>query len=155
MKYAEKLKDPRWQKKRLEVFNRDGFKCCHCYADDKTLHVHHLIYLPGKEPWDYDMDCFLTLCYECHEYLESRQADQCDDLLRHFKLRLKDTFIRDCAVAIFTETENLHDLIYVLFECVGHKKNNREEDAINELTRIFREQVDIDLAKHNETKINK
>jgi hypothetical protein len=25
MKYAEKLKDPRWQKKRLEVFQRDDF----------------------------------------------------------------------------------------------------------------------------------
>jgi hypothetical protein len=26
VKYSEKLKDPRWQKKRLEIFQRLGFK---------------------------------------------------------------------------------------------------------------------------------
>lgn len=65
--YAEKLKDPRWQKKRLEVLQRDEWKCVYCGADDKTLHVHHLMYWPGRDPWDYRNEFLQSLCYECHE----------------------------------------------------------------------------------------
>lgn len=42
--YAFKLKDPRWQRKRLEILQRDNFTCQECYATDKELNVHHLIY---------------------------------------------------------------------------------------------------------------
>jgi hypothetical protein len=35
MKYSDKLKDPRWQKKRLEVFERDGW-CCQCCGDSES-----------------------------------------------------------------------------------------------------------------------
>lgn len=67
--YSEKLKDPRWQKLRLKVFERDGFKCCCCDARDATLHVHHLIYSQG-EPWDAPPDTLETLCESCHEFRE-------------------------------------------------------------------------------------
>lgn len=40
-KYSQLLKDPRWQKKRLEILDRDDWKCTHCEAEHKTLHVHH------------------------------------------------------------------------------------------------------------------
>jgi len=64
--YYELLKDPRWQKKRLEVLDRAGFECENCGANDKTLHVHHRIYKKGYKPWDYG-PCFLAcLCEECH-----------------------------------------------------------------------------------------
>lgn len=66
-KYSEKLKDPRWQKKRLEVFKRDEFTCQKCYDDESTLHVHHRYYIKGKDPWDYPLDAFVTLCEECHQ----------------------------------------------------------------------------------------
>lgn len=69
MNYSTKLKDPRWQKKRLEVFSRDGFKCLACQSAEKTLHLHHLIYSKG-EPWDSPSDNFETLCDECHEWRE-------------------------------------------------------------------------------------
>jgi hypothetical protein len=65
MSYSEKLKDPRWQKKRLEVFNRDKFACLCCGRKDQTLHVHHLRY--AAEPWDTPMDHLETLCEQCHE----------------------------------------------------------------------------------------
>lgn len=65
--YAEKLKDPRWQKKRLEVLNRDGFQCRFC-GDDKTeLQVHHITYYSDVEPWDYHHSDLYTLCKYCHE----------------------------------------------------------------------------------------
>lgn len=65
--YAEKLKDPRWQKKRLEILNRDDWCCQWCCDDESTLIVHHLAYEKGREPWEYDDDTLLTLCENCHE----------------------------------------------------------------------------------------
>lgn len=66
MTYFQKLKDPRWQKKRLEILQRDDFKCKNCNADDKELHVHHNYYTYGLELWEYDDECYDTLCYDCH-----------------------------------------------------------------------------------------
>lgn len=57
--YRRKLKDPRWQKMHLEIFNRDGFKCQYCEAKKETLHVHHLEYLPDFDPWQYPMELLL------------------------------------------------------------------------------------------------
>ena len=65
--YAELLRDPRWQKKRLEIMHRDNFTCQHCGCQDKELQVHHLWYSPIKKPWEYDNNSFLTLCSHCHE----------------------------------------------------------------------------------------
>ena len=65
--YAEKLKDPRWQKKRLEIFERDEWYCQSCCRDDQTLVVHHLVYRNGADPWDYEDHELLTLCADCHE----------------------------------------------------------------------------------------
>lgn len=78
--YAEKLKDPRWQKKRLEVLQRDQWACRLCDATDKTLHVHHRIYLPYRDPWEYDEAFLETLCADCHEGRSDLRGD-IDDLL--------------------------------------------------------------------------
>ena len=64
--YKEKLKDPRWQKKRLKILERDHFSCHLCGDDQSTLHVHHKYYERG-EPWDIDDLGLVTLCAECHE----------------------------------------------------------------------------------------
>lgn len=67
MTYAEKLKDPRWQKKRLEILSRDKFTCKKCKDTQNTLHVHHLTYARHLEPWDIPSDFLTTLCGNCHE----------------------------------------------------------------------------------------
>ena len=67
MTYAEKLKDPRWQKKRLEIMQRDEFSCQICKSKEKTLHIHHIAYEFGVEPWDYEDINFKTLCETCHK----------------------------------------------------------------------------------------
>lgn len=65
--YAKKLLDPRWQKLRLEVLNRDKFTCQCCGATDKTLHAHHTFYRNDAEgPWDYLLSSLVTLCSDCH-----------------------------------------------------------------------------------------
>lgn len=67
MTYSEKLKDPRWQKKRLEILSRDSFTCNYCGDTETTLHVHHLEYKKGLEPWDYYDEYLITICADCHE----------------------------------------------------------------------------------------
>lgn len=71
MTYKEKLKDPRWQKKRLEILERDNFTCCQCGDKEETLHVHHKGYIKGNEPWEYDNNYLETLCETCHFVAES------------------------------------------------------------------------------------
>jgi len=66
--YSELLKDPRWQRKRLEVFNRDNFTCLMCGSDEETLHVHHEKYC--KNPWEVGLEHLQTLCFRCHEVAE-------------------------------------------------------------------------------------
>jgi len=65
--YSDKLKDPRWQKKRLEIMQRDGFACQECHADDVHLNVHHSYYVSGRWPWNYPDWGLRTLCEACHE----------------------------------------------------------------------------------------
>ena len=65
--YAAKLRDPRWQKLRLEILERDGWECQACMSKDKTLHVHHLCYELSLEPWEYNESYLLTLCEDCHK----------------------------------------------------------------------------------------
>ena len=72
MTYAEKLKDPRWQKKRLEIMSRDKFTCQKCDDATKTLNVHHRYYFKGAMPWDYPDNALVTLCEPCHRIIEAR-----------------------------------------------------------------------------------
>jgi 5-methylcytosine-specific restriction endonuclease McrA len=65
--YSELLRDPRWQKKRLEVLNAANFKCEDCGCADKELQVHHCHYQKGKQPWEHDKDFLMCLCSSCHE----------------------------------------------------------------------------------------
>lgn len=74
MTYSEKLKDPRWQKRRLELLEAAGWKCFQCKTESKTLHVHHGVYRKCVEPWEYESEVLHVLCEECHtEAEEGRQ----------------------------------------------------------------------------------
>lgn len=68
--YSEKLKDPRWQRKRLEIMQRDGFRCRRCGSGSKTLNVHHWKY--DRNPWDAKNSDLVTFCEECHQNIEKR-----------------------------------------------------------------------------------
>lgn len=68
--YAQKLLDPRWQRKRLEILNRDDFTCQCCYSKENTLHVHHALYLKGRDPWEYENTLLVTYCEDCHKAAE-------------------------------------------------------------------------------------
>lgn len=80
MTYREKLLDPRWQKKRLEILNRDGWTCRYCGNDKQTLHVHHIHYEPGKQPWDAIPEHLVALCSDCHDEETSSSKEQYERL---------------------------------------------------------------------------
>lgn len=91
MTYSEKFKDPRWQKMRLQVLERCQWKCIQCHDKASTLHVHHVYYMAGRDPWEYPSASMVALCAKCHEqdpnagawdieemYLLSERFDDCD-----------------------------------------------------------------------------
>lgn len=89
--YTFKLKDPRWRKRREEILYRDRYLCQDCWPageDEETEHtlnhlrwlygedwytaqlklqVHHLCYISGRQPWEYEDQYLITLCEECHD----------------------------------------------------------------------------------------
>lgn len=65
MKYADLLKDMRWQRKRLLALEAAGWKCSRC-PSVKELKVHHTFYAPGRAPWEYNLEDLLVLCDPCH-----------------------------------------------------------------------------------------
>ena len=64
--YAEKLKDPRWQKKRLELLESKLWCCEFCGNEKKQLQIHHQFYLRNTMPWEYPNFCYKVLCETCH-----------------------------------------------------------------------------------------
>lgn len=76
--------DPRWQKLRLEVMQRDHWSCVACGRDDQELHVHHIEY--RRELWDTPKDLLQTLCHGCHKALGAHKKggvfyDWADDFI--------------------------------------------------------------------------
>lgn len=69
MSYGDLLRDPRWQKKRLEMLDAAGWKCKTCGSGEKTLNVHHRKYRSGAKPWEYENTELDVLCEDCHAAL--------------------------------------------------------------------------------------
>lgn len=81
-RYSEQLKDPRWQEMRLKVLKRDKYRCRHCLATDKPLHVHHLVYLKNHAPWDYARRLLVTFCADCHNLAHTGKVLALHDVRR-------------------------------------------------------------------------
>lgn len=56
--------DPRWQRLRLYVMERDAWRCVACGDAKSTLHVHHKRYC--GDIWDSPQQDLQTLCNSCH-----------------------------------------------------------------------------------------
>lgn len=100
--YTELLRDPRWQKKRLKILERDNWTCRKCESKEKTLHVHHLYYEYGKNPWEYPDLSLSTLCLECHEEETESIKAVTGDLIKILKQRgfMSDDFHFLCSLAM-------------------------------------------------------
>jgi len=100
--YAEKLRDPRWQRKRLEVLQRDDWTCQRCWSKDRTLNVHHKTYLRGHEPWEYDAALLLTLCEDCHPIQQVDNKEALEEFLTAFYTTVKDAVYLKALASICT-----------------------------------------------------
>lgn len=65
--YGDLLNDPKWQRKRLEIMQRDDFTCQLCSDTETELQVHHKKYIAGLKPWEYEDKYLITLCINCHK----------------------------------------------------------------------------------------
>lgn len=104
--YRNKLLHPKWQKKRLEIFQRDNFTCQLCDSKDITLTIHHRYY-KNCEPWEYPDDALLTVCEICHntEHLVGANLSK-EDLINI--IRDKPLFIKMVAqLSVLIEEEPL------------------------------------------------
>jgi hypothetical protein len=63
-------RDPRWQKKRLEVLERAEWCCQTCGESELELQVHHGYYEGTRKPWEYEPWSLFALCDKCHEEAE-------------------------------------------------------------------------------------
>ena len=67
LNYSDKLKNPLWQRKRLEVLQRDSFTCTLCMDCRTTLNIHHEQY--QGDPWEISNDHLKTVCAHCHDII--------------------------------------------------------------------------------------
>jgi hypothetical protein len=118
--YSELLKDPRWQKKRLLIFERDGWMCQICLDENSTLNVHHNKYI-GDKPWETPDEYLLTVCEQCHKKEEELKnfdfysmvedlritRSQIKILLDHVRFRLLHPY-RDATGKEFIPFWNFH-----------------------------------------------
>lgn len=119
--YSEKLKNPKWQRRRLEILQRDGFKCTCCQDEETTLHVHHLDYLPGFEPWDHPDHLLITLCETCHYKIGQSIAFMEDNLKTWLKMKLQNAFLMDCMSSVCNHFDRLDSFFYMAKE-LGEEK---------------------------------
>lgn len=110
--YAEKLKDPRWQKKRLEILQRDEWACQKCFDSESTLVVHHRLYFPNAEPWDYPDDLLITLCENCHEEETINLHNVCNSLLEVLQKKFLSEDISEIAIGSHgLELQHSHEIV--------------------------------------------
>jgi hypothetical protein len=116
--YLEKLKDPRWQRRRLEIMQRDAWACQMCGTTTQTLAVHHLCYQPGKDPWESANEELLTVCESCHDH-ETRNIKEARNEILHRLRRMP------------WQTADLHMLSLFLFTVQAfHKNHSLERETI-------------------------
>lgn len=137
--YSEKLRDPRWQKKRLQILNRDNFTCQWCQDTESTLHIHHLKY--KGDPWDIEDEFLITLCETCHQYIDEDYHGAGAKLIAAFKskafasehlLKLSDAVKKGCLTGIpFEPTIDIISFIFSDEESFNFVKG-RFNDFIHE-----------------------
>ncbi|WP_020473368.1 HNH endonuclease [Zavarzinella formosa] len=121
--YFELLRDPRWQRKRLEAMQAADFKCERCAKKDKTLNVHHRHYRKGAAPWEYRPNELACLCEDCHSSVTTQ--------LEHLKVltgKLLEQFSLDLV------TGYTKGLVFLGEYYRARYANKKSEEAIDAVT---------------------
>lgn len=124
MNYSEKLKDPRWQKKRLEILSRDNFTCQCCGDKDTSLHIHHSKYT--GEPWEAPNEDLKTLCEHCHYCIDVESLAEGGIKVTKFKTqqgRSVYCFILSDGIIFSTKEFGSNNLNYGVALCIENVKH--------------------------------
>jgi len=115
MNYAQQIKHPNWQKKRLEVLEASNFECENCGAKEEELHVHHPFYKRGAMIWQYENHELKCLCHKCH-----KDAHAIDEQI---KLLMQDDnlnktqligYLKGCHITPYTTIDDIDEATGVL-----------------------------------------
>lgn len=93
--YLEQYKNPKWQKLRLKILERDRWVCQKCGEDESQLQVHHRRYIFGKKVWEYNKDDLVTLCKECHENEKEGMKEEIGKFTEILRRKLFSSHISD------------------------------------------------------------
>lgn len=107
LSYNEQIKSPHWQKRRLQILQRDNFTCQICGSTEKTLHVHHLCYRKDAKIWDCPDNTLITLCEDCHR-MEHEMRSENDNSITNL--------IHDLSISGFTNFEIVSILYKIAHE---------------------------------------
>ena len=119
MSYSDLLKDPRWQRKRLEVLEAADWKCKWCGTTEKTLHVHHKVYRRGAKPWEYELSDLECLCDGCHEEITNlgKRLDNLVSKVKSIGRSEASKAIGYLSALASTDLEAEEDVIVADYEC--------------------------------------
>ncbi len=128
MTYSEQLKHPNWQKKRLEILERDKWTCQICGDTETQLQIHHQEYDKSYQTmaWQYPNHIYKTLCADCHtaltNHLEDHGTDKEFDVMKIKRNGHKLVFIYSKGLLIFDNEvpikgfseDTTHDIVQFL-----------------------------------------
>lgn len=146
--YSELLKDPRWQKKRLEILTRDKWECRFCGDGENTLHVHHLIYIQDKDPWEYASPVLVTLCEECHKAIHD-----CSEWVQSVIATLLAEIERNKESHYF-DLQNDHHKIYALLKNHEYLVFNTADFPLSEKGKAYYNSCDHGIVKMSLSEAN-
>lgn len=151
--YSDKLKSPKWQKKRLEILNLRGFKCELCKNEEQELHVHHRFYIKGRKPWEYDNDVFQVLCSDCHEKEHSKNNKESIPSKLKPIIKTLDNFsigeleeLQYILVNI-NDTIDLPEFLHLILYSINSGCTNQAMQILRDKETIEELQIDLDFLK--------
>jgi hypothetical protein len=110
------------------VFERDNWGCQSCGDDTQTLCVHHLYYLPSKEPWEYPLKALITLCEDCHESETEIKQDVDNTLLFAFHSHFLNSYIHQIACGIgLMKLQHTSEVVATMLEWALQNPNIQQE----------------------------
>jgi len=155
----EQLADPRWQAVRRYILRRDRWICRYCGERGKPLHVHHIRYIDGRQPWEYCQQDLVSLCEDCHLLNHEVLRVYFDAALNTKKKMWRELLSGAPKVkrliehGVFLIIENTESSEYCTilhvpsFKCVDfplpadmvHEKMKREPESLSELKKLIME----------------
>lgn len=150
MTYADDLKRPEWQKKRLRVLEAANWRCARCGSEHRQLHAHHKIYIKGMRPWDYADELLECLCDPCHNAAHA-ERDELDWMIAQRPTFEVSMFTDAVASAIAHGKPNveLPPKINAAFREIGAALAGRGSGSIHDAMNALQDAIDevVDLRR--------